>query len=191
MKKILIALMAVIGLMAFTGCGDVSGDGLANLFPTTKGDKGDKGDTGATGQSAYEIWLEQGNEGTPEDFIASLVGADGQSAYEIAVGNGFEGTVEEWLQTLVGAPGADGEDGTCDCDGNATEPPVLPDNVIKMTFSTSLTGLTALKVGHLRNGEIILIEDANVTEDNGTTTVIYDMPVDNNGSHMIGLQFDK
>lgn len=30
---------------------------------------------------------------------------DGDSAYEIAVGEGFEGTVEEWLESLVGAPG--------------------------------------------------------------------------------------
>ncbi|MBQ4092081.1 MAG: S-layer homology domain-containing protein [Firmicutes bacterium] len=32
----------------------------------------------------------------------------GMSAYEIAVENGFEGTVEEWLESLVGADGNDG-----------------------------------------------------------------------------------
>ncbi|CEI81308.1 Collagen triple helix repeat (20 copies) [Oceanobacillus oncorhynchi] len=57
-------------------------------------------------------------------------GVDGKSAYEIAVDNGFEGTEEEWLASLKGpkgdqgepgqdgapgsdgSPGSDGEDGT-------------------------------------------------------------------------------
>ena len=45
-----------------------------------KGDKGDQGeqgiqgDKGEDGKSAYEIWLELGNEGTEEDFIAWLKG---------------------------------------------------------------------------------------------------------------------
>lgn len=33
---------------------------------------------GANGKSAYEIWLEQDNEGTEEDFIASLKGKQGE-----------------------------------------------------------------------------------------------------------------
>lgn len=33
---------------------------------------------GQDGKSAYEIWLELGNEGTEEDFIASLKGEQGQ-----------------------------------------------------------------------------------------------------------------
>ncbi|MFD1066692.1 hypothetical protein [Oceanobacillus locisalsi] len=56
--------------------------------------------------------------------VAMQGGADGKSAYEIAVDNGFEGTEEEWLESLKGpkgdqgepgqdgAPGSDGEDGT-------------------------------------------------------------------------------
>ena len=36
---------------------------------------------------------------------------DGKSAYEIAVENGFEGSVEEWLASLKGADGEDGKDG--------------------------------------------------------------------------------
>jgi hypothetical protein len=32
---------------------------------------------GATGKSAYEIWIEEGNVGTEQDFLDSLVGADG------------------------------------------------------------------------------------------------------------------
>lgn len=53
------------------------------------GPKGDKGDPG-----------EQGPQGEP-----------GLSAYEIAVDNGFEGTEEEWLESLVGPEGAQGPEG--------------------------------------------------------------------------------
>ena len=38
-----------------------------------------------------------GGSGTP--------GKDGKSAYEIAVENGFDGTEEEWLDSLKGEPG--------------------------------------------------------------------------------------
>ena len=44
--------------------------------------------------------------------VTLLQGSDGQSAYQIAVNNGFEGTEAEWLASLQGAPGQDGEDGT-------------------------------------------------------------------------------
>ncbi|WP_339233807.1 hypothetical protein [Oceanobacillus sp. FSL W7-1281] len=47
-------------------------------------------------------------------------GADGKSAYDIAVDNGFEGTEEEWLESLrgpQGPAGADGADGTNGSDG--------------------------------------------------------------------------
>lgn len=49
-----------------------------------KGEKGDKGDVG-----------EQGLKGDKGD-----TGADGKSAYEIAVEQGFEGTEQEWLDSL-------------------------------------------------------------------------------------------
>lgn len=48
-----------------------------------KGEKGDKGDNGLDG----------------------INGVDGKSAYEIAVDNGFEGTEQEWLVSLVGENG--------------------------------------------------------------------------------------
>ena len=42
------------------------------------GKDGQNGKDGNDGKSAYEIWLEQGNEGTKEDFIASLKGEQGK-----------------------------------------------------------------------------------------------------------------
>lgn len=61
---------------------------------------------GPPGDSAYEIWLEQGNEGTEEEFLASLVGdsglppADGQSPGALLVWDG-----EAWVPTSPDAIG--------------------------------------------------------------------------------------
>jgi len=41
------------------------------------GRTGPAGQTGADGKSAYEIWLEQGHQGTEEDFLNSLEGPQG------------------------------------------------------------------------------------------------------------------
>lgn len=79
---------------------------------------------GFDGKSAYQIALDNGFEGTEEEWLESLKGEpgsggagsgepgapgadgeDGKSAYEIAVDNGFEGTEIEWLESLKGAPG--------------------------------------------------------------------------------------
>lgn len=40
------------------------------------------GSVGADGKSAYDIWLENGNTGTKEDFINSLRGADGENGVD-------------------------------------------------------------------------------------------------------------
>lgn len=64
-----------------------------------------KGEDGVDGKSAYELWLDQGNTGTIQDFLTSLEGDDGLSAYEIALINGFVGTEVQWLQSLIGQQG--------------------------------------------------------------------------------------
>ena len=46
-----------------------------------------------------------------ENGTGTGTGADGKSAYEIAVDNGFEGTEQEWLDSLVGETGEQGETG--------------------------------------------------------------------------------
>jgi len=63
---------------------------------------------GTMGKSAYEIWLDVGNEGTVEDFLNSLNGTDGVdglSAYQIWLGLGNTGTEEDFINSLVGESG--------------------------------------------------------------------------------------
>ena len=85
------------------------------------------------GESAYDIAVRYGFEGTEEEWIASLKGADGKngedgvdgvdgeagddgedgaagkSAYELAVEQGFEGDEDEWLESLNGTDGVDSD----------------------------------------------------------------------------------
>ena len=63
------------------------------------------------GESAYQIAVKYGFEGTEEEWINSI--RNGDSAYELAVKHGFEGSEEEWVATLTGksAYAADKEGG--------------------------------------------------------------------------------
>lgn len=84
---------------------------------------GAPGADGADGKSAYDLAVENGFEGTVQEWLDSLKGTDGQngvdgavgtngkSAYEIAQDNGFTGTEQEWLLSLKGANGTQGADG--------------------------------------------------------------------------------
>lgn len=78
---------------------------------------------GEEGASAYEIWLDEGFEGTEADFLDWLRGEDGQdgkdgnpgqngqSAYQIWLAAGNEGSEQEFLASLKGEAGTDGEPG--------------------------------------------------------------------------------
>lgn len=85
------------------------------------------------GKSAYQLWLDEGNKGSEQDFLSSLKGEKGDagatgetgqtgqpglSAYQLAVNAGFKGSETEWLDYLrkgpqgpQGTPGKDGKDG--------------------------------------------------------------------------------
>jgi hypothetical protein len=73
----------------------------------------DLGGSGEAGQSAYEIWLAQGNSGTETDFINSLRGQDGAPGRD--GNNGNDGP--EGPQGLQGIPGENGRDGSDGADG--------------------------------------------------------------------------
>jgi hypothetical protein len=56
------------------------------------------GARGKEGKSAYEIWLDLGNEGTEQEFLESLKGQDGHTPVK----------GEDYFDGQDGAPGADG-----------------------------------------------------------------------------------
>lgn len=74
---------------------------------------GSGGVAGSNGKSAYEIWLELGNEGTEEAFIASLKGPKGDTGAQGASGDkGDKGDKgEQGIQGPKGEPGTPGADG--------------------------------------------------------------------------------
>lgn len=117
------SLMGAPGADGATGADGAPGADGADGAP------GADGADGANGLSAYEIWINAGNEGSESDFLASLVGADGAegatgadgadgatgadglSAYEIWLAAGNTGSEADFLASLIGADGADGPEG--------------------------------------------------------------------------------
>lgn len=82
---------------------------LLSINPKTWASIG-KGIKGDPGQSAYQLWLDQGNTGNGQAFLDSLKGKKGdpgQSAYAIAVAGGYTGTQTEWIASLAGASAYD------------------------------------------------------------------------------------
>ena len=77
-----------------------------------QGETGPAGQDGSDGKSAYEIAVENGFEGTEQQWLQSLIGAIGKSAYQLALDTGFSGTLQEWLDSLKGQNGQDGSNGT-------------------------------------------------------------------------------
>ena len=162
MKKLFMALMAVMAIMAFTACDE----GIEYIEGLTTEEK-------AIIKQALEI----------------TNGENGASAYEVAVENGFEGTEDEWLASLQGADGTDGVDGVCELCGIDPEPEPIDDGMILMTFTTE-ENLTDVKIGHTLNGYLVSVEDALVQEDNGTYFIEGNVTVTEAGTHMVGISFD-
>lgn len=51
-------------------------------------------------KTAYDIAVDNGFDGTEEEWLQSLKGERGNSAYEIAVKYGFSGTESEWIESM-------------------------------------------------------------------------------------------
>lgn len=87
---------------------------------------------GDAGESAYEVAVQEGFEGSQTEWLESLHGKDGQdgvdgqdgsdgidgrngvdgkSAYQIALDDGYVGTEMQWLASLKGIDGKDGVNG--------------------------------------------------------------------------------
>ena len=97
---------------SLTGPAGSDGADGATGPPGTPGNDGANGLDGANGQSAYELWLAQGNTGTEADFLNSLIGPQGTPGVDGA--NGINGT-----NGMDGANGTNGIDGTNGTDGQS------------------------------------------------------------------------
>jgi hypothetical protein len=64
-----------------------------------------------TATTRLEEIMQGGGSGSGQQGATGETGADGKSAYELAVDNGFEGTEQEWLASLKGEDGVIGLDG--------------------------------------------------------------------------------
>lgn len=101
-----------------------------------------------------------GASGTP--------GQDGKSAYEIAVENGFEGTEEEWLASLKGSDGQNGQDGEDGFSPTVAENNDNSESLYKLDISTkNSTFTTPNLIG--KEGKAATISIGNVTTGNSGT----------------------
>ena len=110
------SLVGEKGADGYVGSNGLSGPTGSVGISGTSGSPGATGAPGAEGKSAYQIWLDAGNTGTPQDFLDSLLGQDGVnglSAYEIWLANGGQGTEQDFLDSLKGATGSPGPSGVC------------------------------------------------------------------------------
>lgn len=94
---------------------------------------------GPQGKSAYELAVENGFEGTEQQWLNSLKGnqgnpgSEGKSAYQLAVANGYAGTEQQWLSSLKGDPGNDGHTPKRGTDyWTAADQQAIKDDVSKM-----------------------------------------------------------
>lgn len=70
------------------------------------------GQEGRDGESAYEIWISEGNSGTVQQFLESLKGDkgdDGLSAYQVWKELGNSETEQDFLDSLKGEKGDEGK----------------------------------------------------------------------------------
>lgn len=87
-----------------------------------------------------------------EDIESGEEGKDGKSAYQIALDNGFEGTEEEWLESLKGVQGIQGDKGTDGADGFSPIAKVeQTDNGANITI-TDKDGTTSVTVLNGKDG---------------------------------------
>lgn len=88
---------------------DQNGNQLTFYIPA-----GEKGNQGNPGKSAFDLWKEQGNKGTIEDFLKSLVGGKGdpgdagKDAYQTWLDLGNSGSETDFINYLKGPQGDTG-----------------------------------------------------------------------------------
>jgi len=199
------------GNNAFTGTVTFSG----TVIGLPEGPQGAPGPQGDPGESAYQIWLDAGNQGTEEDFLASLkgpkgdtgaTGADGatgatgapgpqgdpgKSAYQIWLDEGNSGTEEEFLESLKGPKGDTGEQGPPGADG-APGPQGEPGEDGSPGVIIPITGQTVVAPASVNMGdELVFSTDAAIAIDTVLSVITKQISigwtVNNTGSATISV----
>lgn len=125
---------------------------------------------GSDGKSAYEIWLELGNEGTEAKFLDSLkgpkgdkgnTGTPGLSAYQIWINLGNSGTESQFTASLVGPQGPAGAPG------------ITPSGIFITEFLNPCNNEFAHDeiLMRMSNGKVVAVYDGGPNEDRLTFLV--------------------
>ena len=100
-----------------------------------------KGDPGPAGESAYQVWLDQGNTGTEQDFLNSLIGPTGPQGVQGVQGQqGIQG--EQGPQGIQGPTGPQGPQGPAGADGNVSFDELTPAQIEQLRGPQGPTGPT-------------------------------------------------
>jgi len=96
---IALLLILAIAFPCFSSCESQEVEKSAYDLAVEQGFEGSLDDWLKTleAKSAYDLAVEQGFEGTLDEWLKSL---EAKSAYDLAVEQGFEGTLDEWLKSL-------------------------------------------------------------------------------------------
>lgn len=97
MKKYIV----ILACLSLTACAGLSGGSNGR-----DGINGTNGVNGAPGKSAYQIWLDQGNTGTEQDFLDSLVATNNTNnqtnttTHYVNMSEYFENIVRNWYNNV-------------------------------------------------------------------------------------------
>ena len=154
--------------------------------------KGDKGDVGATGAQGA-----QGVKGDKGDVGAT--GAQGKSAYEVAVDNGYNGTAQDWLTSQSGnSPYLDANPTTTSTGAKATGTgaTALGDGAVADGDNNTVLGSGASAKGESNTvvGKGNTVEgnksgafgDPNLVQGNGSYAVGNDNTINSDNSFVVG-----
>ncbi len=138
-------------------------DGSTYTTGVLSGLMGQQGPAGANGQSAYDLWLAQGNTGTQQDFLSSLQGATGPQGPPGLVGStGPQGptglTGPQGQSGLVGSTGPQGPIGLAGATG-----PQGPIGLTGLTGAQGPTGLIGITGAAGTNGKNTLVKTTTET----------------------------
>ena len=125
-----------------------------------------KGDQGDQGFSAYEVWLQQGNIGTEQDFIDYLKGLDGEDGKDGQNGNKWY-YIEEVLAEGQDAP--KGIEGDYILDSRSSIFVITKDLKLHYTMNIKDENEYRLEIGSITTGDV---PSANITPE-GKLSIVF------------------